>query len=212
MPEFLSQALIGETLRRARTSVGLSIRGLATKSGVSASHILRLESGEYDIRVSTLMKVAVCLGVPVGLALEQAIIISPGFYAKRLGEQGFPALKTLLNGDARARSRLIVFFAHCAVAVAHLLRSSNPQKIATTFSFPFPFSELENEIKRLAIVVDSLGLVDRLALMRELAEEPLELLTRENIFSEKVIKRFLKIARSREHPFSGIPNVWAILS
>lgn len=205
------QKLVAECLRRARQYRGVSLRELAAKSKVSASQILRIESGEFDIRLSTLLKVATCLGVPAGLIIEQGIVISPGFYAKRIGEGGLSGVGKMAGAVSHAAvSRLIVFFAQCAVAVAYLLRSSNPQKIAGTFSFPF--SALETEILRLAKVIDELGFADRLALMRDLAEEPLDVLIREKIASAKMAKLFLQTAQKQEHPFSGAPNLFKILS
>ena len=204
----LSEKVIAETLRRARQIRGVSLRGLAAESGVSASHILRLESGEYDLRLSTLLKIAGCLGVPPGLIIETGFIVSPGFYAKRLGEQGVSGIAS--ESSHTVRSDLIVFFAQCAVAIAYLLRSSNPAKTAATMTFPF--KQLEDEFRRIAKTIDDMGFADRLALMRDLANEPGEVLARENIASVKMAKAFLQIPKRHVRTFSSAPDLWKALS
>jgi len=52
-------------LRAIREKRGISYRQLAKASGVNLSTIVRLESGAFDPRLSTLEKLAKALGVTV---------------------------------------------------------------------------------------------------------------------------------------------------
>lgn len=56
-----------QTLRRKRR---MSLAALATKVGYSREYVARLETGHHDPSLSTLMKLAKALGVPVTELLE----------------------------------------------------------------------------------------------------------------------------------------------
>jgi transcriptional regulator with XRE-family HTH domain len=67
----LTDALISENispvirLRSIREQRGFSLRALKKESGVSVATLVRLESGEFDPRLSTLKKLAKALRVSV---------------------------------------------------------------------------------------------------------------------------------------------------
>jgi transcriptional regulator with XRE-family HTH domain len=65
---------LGKVLKKARENLRYSARQLATHSGVSASQILRIESGEFDFSVSNLLNVANSLAIPIGTVLEWASV------------------------------------------------------------------------------------------------------------------------------------------
>jgi transcriptional regulator with XRE-family HTH domain len=185
------QKVTGEIIRRARISAGLSIRGLAAESGVSPSQILRIESGEYDIRLSTLLKVAACVGFPAGLALEGGMIANVGVYANAIGKVGIDELICQLPGERRKRaySRLVVFCASCSTNAARLLQSSNPEKIAATVTFPGP--KMSAAFGRFAKEINSLSVADRVALKRELESDPVSFLLRQNLVNGGIALEFL---------------------
>jgi len=59
-------------LRAIREQRGMSLRGLSKKAGVGLATLVRLESGKFDPRLSTLGRLAKALGVTLGeLAGEQ---------------------------------------------------------------------------------------------------------------------------------------------
>ena len=57
------RATIGTNIRRAREARGLSLKSLATKSGVTLQYLGRVELGEVDVSVAVLAQVARGLGV-----------------------------------------------------------------------------------------------------------------------------------------------------
>lgn len=62
MAESTLQKRIGERLRRARKGKGLSLEDMV-RLGFSASHISRIEHGDYNIRVKTLASIATALDI-----------------------------------------------------------------------------------------------------------------------------------------------------
>jgi DNA-binding XRE family transcriptional regulator/mannose-6-phosphate isomerase-like protein (cupin superfamily) len=57
---------IGETLRAVRDQRGLTLEEASALSGVSKSHLSRLESSERQPSVSSLLALSAAFGVPVG--------------------------------------------------------------------------------------------------------------------------------------------------
>jgi transcriptional regulator with XRE-family HTH domain len=60
------QSLIGECLRAIREHQGLSLEQAAERSGISISHLSRLESSERQPSVASLLALSAAFGVPVG--------------------------------------------------------------------------------------------------------------------------------------------------
>lgn len=61
---------LGENLRAVRTEKELTQEQVAERSGVQAGEISRIERGQRDPQVSTLLKLAKALKVPPGKLLE----------------------------------------------------------------------------------------------------------------------------------------------
>tara|TARA_B100000745_G_scaffold132506_1_gene86489 strand:- start:3533 stop:3841 length:309 start_codon:yes stop_codon:yes gene_type:complete len=61
------------TLREARTSKGLSQRELSARSGVPQSHISKIEAGDVDLRVSSLIALARALDLELVLAPKKSL-------------------------------------------------------------------------------------------------------------------------------------------
>ncbi len=62
----LAQTPIGASLRATREQQGLTLEQAAQLSGISVSHLSRLESSERQPSVSSLLALSAALGVPVG--------------------------------------------------------------------------------------------------------------------------------------------------
>ncbi len=58
---------IARVLREARTGQGLSQRELGQRSGLTQAQISRIENGEVDLRLSSLIAMANVLGLDLGL-------------------------------------------------------------------------------------------------------------------------------------------------
>lgn len=58
---------IGEELQLARAEAGLTHRDLARRAGVATSTVLRLQGGDPDVQVNTLMAVGAAAGIDIAL-------------------------------------------------------------------------------------------------------------------------------------------------
>jgi len=68
---------IGKTLKQRRLVIPLTLRGLAAKSGVSQSHLARVERGERFPSGHILRKIAKPLGLDESLLMVTAGYLSP---------------------------------------------------------------------------------------------------------------------------------------
>lgn len=75
-------------LREARQRKGLSQRALSAKSGVPQSHISRIEKGDVDLRVSSLIALA--------RALDLELLLAP--------KKSVPAIKSIVRSTTKAAS------------------------------------------------------------------------------------------------------------
>jgi transcriptional regulator with XRE-family HTH domain len=62
-----------QTLKEARVRKGLSQRELARLAGIQQSHISKIETGEVDPRISTLMELGRALGLELILVSRKAL-------------------------------------------------------------------------------------------------------------------------------------------
>ena len=72
----MSQTL-GQRVMAARVRIGMSMRQLAIKSGLSRDHLYRIQRGETDPQGGTLEKIAEALGISVEDALGAEPADSP---------------------------------------------------------------------------------------------------------------------------------------
>ena len=54
----------------------MSVRDLSRITGISPSHILRIESGEFDFTTTKFLRLAEALGLPTSSILEPALFAS----------------------------------------------------------------------------------------------------------------------------------------
>jgi transcriptional regulator with XRE-family HTH domain len=65
-PEPSRHSRIGERLREARMSLGISVREVARRAGVSASLVSQIERDKVNPSVATLWELVTVLGLPIG--------------------------------------------------------------------------------------------------------------------------------------------------
>lgn len=64
-------AIIGENVRAARAARGITQAELGESSGIAVPHISRLESGKHLTSVTTLLRIANALEVPICALLDK---------------------------------------------------------------------------------------------------------------------------------------------
>jgi len=92
---YVSEQIL-KSLRDARVRKGLSQRALSARSGVPQSHISKIESGNVDLRVSSLIALARVLDLELFLVPKKSVpaiksIIRSSEGADTEGEQVSPA-------------------------------------------------------------------------------------------------------------------------
>lgn len=65
------QETVGRNIRAARNSQGLSLRRFAAMVGMDYSHLSNLERGKVDSNISTVIKIAEGLDVPIAQLFEE---------------------------------------------------------------------------------------------------------------------------------------------
>jgi transcriptional regulator with XRE-family HTH domain len=63
--------IFGEEVRRARIAAGLTQEEMSLRCGLQRTHIARIESGRYDVRLDTMAKIADSLGGYLSLRFEK---------------------------------------------------------------------------------------------------------------------------------------------
>ena len=91
---------LGKQLQRLRTTRGLTQEQLAVNVGLSRTFVMRLELGQYDPTLSTLVRLAKVLRVSVAELLGESMSASIWW---QVGEQRF-AMREEAEGHARATS------------------------------------------------------------------------------------------------------------
>ncbi len=111
---------VGSRVRQLRKSIALSRRGLSDRSGVSQRYLAQLESGEGNISLTLLLKVARALGVAIEQLLNEegpqihlpghtedgsCQDLAPGFPVDGSGPTALPASIGALYRNATQRQR-----------------------------------------------------------------------------------------------------------
>ncbi len=193
------RASLGETLKRCRKFLDYSLRDLAKLSGVSASHILRIESGEYDFQVETLMKIAIHLGIPCGVLLEEGLAAKWLYYYEFV--QSDSGVADLLPPKTKPISTVALqavrFVAvECAVT-AKLLWSSNPSMLAARYDYPCA-SLKEAFCKASVNIEQSHGLADRAAMLQNLQKEPVAQLRELGVLNRELLSEYLGVLTAKK--------------
>ena len=105
---------LGDWIRQARTSQGISQRGLADRSGLSRSYLCDLERGRgAKPSVTTLDKLAIALGAPRPDLLRAAGVLEPSpNRGDQAAERRLLALYRALSSDGRAAIERFARFTH----------------------------------------------------------------------------------------------------
>jgi transcriptional regulator with XRE-family HTH domain len=101
-PRFRKEDLtrLGRILRQQRTDSGLTLRGLAERSGISAGAIRAMESGGSNPSLTTVMAVVEALGLSVDALIEAVSASSPRVAVVTRAAAGDKDLSEGLAGNA----------------------------------------------------------------------------------------------------------------
>lgn len=207
IPFRFNKEFLGRCVREARLGIGLSLRDLAARAGISAPHVCRIEGGEWDIRLSTLMKVAFVLGSSPGELIEKAVAVDELALIESIRKEDEYAdlLATGKSGSRRPREQLtLLSLAQFCAMAAYILKSSNPIKVVERIEFPV--DEIRKPATEFARFVAAASEVDRWSLLDELSSQPRRFITRLGFLTPPVVQAVFKRKR-RPVPRWGHPRM-----
>jgi len=117
---------IGKTLKQQRLMLELTLRELAARSGVCASHLARVERGERFPSGHILRKIAKPLGLDESLLMVTAGYLSPQSSSETGEEPGLyrqldPYVVKVLSGEPVTMQRAVVSLLTVVKAIAKSL-------------------------------------------------------------------------------------------
>ncbi len=96
-------SIFGREVRRRRVALGLTLEQLAERAGLTPNYIGTVENGRRDPSLSTVLSLAVGLGVPAGELVGGVAELGPvAIETARLVEGAPPELQTAILELARA--------------------------------------------------------------------------------------------------------------
>lgn len=91
---------VAERIKFARNKKGLSQRALSAKTGVTQSHISKIENGMVDLQVSSLIEIARCLDLELVLVPRNLLSAVQAFQnASKLSQMPAYQLTEEEDGD-----------------------------------------------------------------------------------------------------------------
>ena len=136
----LDRVRLGLILREARDSVGLTVRDVAARVGLTNSHISKIELGQIQVSADTFVRVCLALSLPPGLILESCVLVSRGIH--EASAYNDPAVLEMASKSGRVdyalRETIADFIAGSALLASYLLKSSAPQNLLDRIDFPIP--------------------------------------------------------------------------
>ncbi len=179
---------LGAALRWLRTSRRLSIRGVAALSGVAPSEIHKVERGQQECRIETLLKVCSILGATPGWVLDRSLDGNmDGFQEKILKDSDFAALQSRLKitSPKLAQEVALILAAACAT-FSILLRSSDA--VSRSMDIVFPHEEWRKRFTAFAQKIAVSGEnVDRASMLEGLASHPVQELSNHGLLPEIIL-------------------------
>jgi len=165
----------GARLRALRKDRGLSLVQLETLSGVSDSEIHRVETGQQDCGIQSLVRLCAALGTTPGYILDRALGSNRAEMQRRIeADDEFVALKARLKFASPERiASLTDALIQVCQAVSILLRCSAP--VAYLQNLQFPLEEWKTGFADFAARIASIEEgVDRASMMYGILAHPLQ--------------------------------------
>ncbi|HWD21074.1 MAG TPA: helix-turn-helix transcriptional regulator [Verrucomicrobiae bacterium] len=200
---------LGGLLRALRRDRGISIARLEELTGVGHSEIHRVETGQTECRIESLIRLSASLGVKPGWALDRILWTNVALYHRRiLAEPAYrKTLERLGISAAEMRARLADTLASAAALAALLLRCCDP--ISRARDVDYPHIDWK---KRFTAYAAKLGAmeegVDRAAILNSLLREPTLELGNQGLLPETALKeqsRAVKDAEGKKKTWGWTP-------
>jgi transcriptional regulator with XRE-family HTH domain len=163
----VDQGEIARVLKGARMAAGLSLREVADLSNVSPSHLLRIESGEFNYSTENFALVTQSLGLRAGDVIEAAM--------KFTFERRRPLLKSLETvlkyPEIRHPEKFEEIVDQLWDLAVRILWAANP--LARAKERPYPTEALAEAFRKYAVFVEQLSAEERRVTMAAFEERPI---------------------------------------
>ncbi len=183
---------VGILLKCARENLRYSYRELSELCDVSATQLLRIESGEFEYSVAKLFRVCSSLGLTVGDVIEYSMYLpikskAPYFSVSELVQAAIPTLDS--EKVERAERRVFSFTFDLLHFLTLLLTTSFPLQCASTLRVPKgePFFEFYERISSFAMMVDTMSNAERVLTLQSLYQAPLDKMASLNLLPAQLI-------------------------
>jgi transcriptional regulator with XRE-family HTH domain len=177
--------LLGSWLRFIRLDRGYSQVQLAELSAVVPSEIHRIEVGQRECRIETLVKLCGPLGITPGWILDRVTSSNIALFSQKIhSDSDFKALTMRLKVKGNVNGALA-----CACVLASILiRSSSPVERVGIEEFPHkgwkkPFTEFARRLEKMG--GDS---TERAAILHNLLEHPVRELSNQDLIVDTIFK------------------------
>jgi transcriptional regulator with XRE-family HTH domain len=182
---------MGTIVKMARQNLGLSLREMGRRTGVSYQQIKNIEAGSFGTTISTFCHICRGLGIPPGLLLEDSLFVSAASFQETLAVDKHWA-ELLAHGQIRAgaeRETAGFLMASCCALVEHLLSISGPVRFEKRVRYPVPgmraaYAALARKIE------DHFTHKGRLAMLDRLHGAPCQLIVKEKLCNVKQLREY----------------------
>lgn len=202
----LNMAHLGDELHKARLASGYSLSQLSKCIGISPAHILRVESGEFQCNVGTLVKICGPLGIRYGALLENCVELDFAPYRETAEKELDSAPKDpRVNTPSRRRLYLLLIAESCD-RTARLIRSANPAKLAQSFDCLVPEQNVLFQKFAAQVAAPGWMIGDSTGVLNDLQQTPARTLNHLGVLNAEVTAAWLAIPekvhfhRGREEP------------
>ncbi len=180
--------ILGGWLRALRKKRGCSLGHLQTLSGVDMAEIHRIEKGEQECRIQSLLRLCAALGTTPGFILDRSLESNRTEIQKRiLGDSEFIALRSRLTfaTPERIASLTDALINQCQIASV-LVRCSDP--ISFMKNLPFPLAELQVAFADFAQRIAAIGEgVERASILYGLLSNPVRELRSQGLLPDVLL-------------------------
>ena len=197
--------IFGAVIRITRGRLGWSTQRLADETGLAASELGRIENGDQECRLDSFIRITSALGLNAGALLDLVVTSSFAFFDRRIrGGDEIDVVCTqweiantpeigLVSGD----------FACIAAVASHLLRASDPVRIASGIQYP-EGSELSSLLAGFARRVSGFSFSKRVTYSSLLRDKPIQFLRTNGLLDEVYHKERIEAWRRERIGVRGL--------
>ena len=193
---------MGQTLRRAREQLRLSLADVADIAGVARSHIWSMENGKKDVSLPILIVVSVALGIPPTDLINENLRVSHFyFYDQAISELKREQGEWKEGSSEHSKGQLIAGYAGgcCAIIVKSLLFTGIRMR---SWNYPSENIKIAMETMLMQIQFPTPTVTRRHEILTALRTEPVSYLSRLGLMTQKLFNDFV------EYVVKGGPVQW----